>query len=173
MSAPEVLGQARAAGIRLTVAGNDLALQAVGPPSVDLFELLVRHKQGILGLLRPGADGWTGENWWTFFKRASESARSKGGLSSEQAEEQAFSWCVVQWMERNPNRSPSDRCAHCGQSYGFLEPYLTGDAMRNPGYTWLHQKCSSAWHYAWRAQAESALAAMGMRVPVRFRGGLG
>ena len=168
MSAAEALTQARAAGIQVRIDGEALVLDASAPPPAEVLDLLARHKADIVTLLRPGNDGWSGEDWREFLEERSGIAEFDGGLPRDQAEAQAFSYCVCEWLHRNPVRSPSGRCDHCGQSKGMLLPYLTGYSTKDPGHTWLHQECSRAWHQAHRAKAVSALVAMGISVPVKF-----
>ena len=168
MSAANVVMEARAIGINLRVEGGDLVLDAVAPPSPDMLELLSRHKSAIVLWLRPGPDGWSGEEWREFFEERAGIAEFDGGLPREQAEARAFSCCVGEWLHRNPARSPSGRCDLCGQSKGMLLPYLTGYSTKDPGHTWLHQECSRAWHQAHRAKAVSSLVAMGISIPAKF-----
>ena len=168
MSAAEALKQARAAGIRLGIDGDDLALEASAPPPAEVLDLLARHKADIVTLLRPSSDGWSGEDWREFFDERAGIAEFDGGLPRDQAEARAFSCCVGEWLHRNPVRSPSGRCDHCGQSNGMLLPYLTGYSTKDPGHTWLHQECSPKWHEAHRAKAVSALVAMGISIPLKF-----
>ena len=168
MSAAEALTLARAAGIRVGIDCGDLVLDASAQPSAEVLDLLARHKAGILTLLRPGSDGWSGEDWREFFEERAGIAEFDGGLPRDQAEARAFSCCVGEWLHRNPARTPSGRCDLCGQSKGVLLPYLTGYAVKDPGHTWLHQECSPAWHQAHRAKAVSALVSMGISVPVKF-----
>ena len=151
MSAAEALKQARAAGIQVRIDGEALALEASAPPPAEVLDLLVRHKADIVTLLRPGSDGWSGEDWREFFDERAGIAEFDGGLPRDQAEARAFSCCVGEWLHRNPARSPSGRCDRCGQSKGMLLPYLTGYSEIDPGHTWLHQECSLAWHQAYRA----------------------
>ena len=165
MSAAEALTQARAAGIQVRIDGEALVLDASAPPPAEVLNLLARHKVDIVNLLRPGSDGWSGEDWREFFEERAGIAEFDGGMPREQAEARAFSCCVGEWLHRNPARSPSGRCNHCGQSKGMLLPYLTGYSTKDPGHTWLHQECSRAWHQAHRAKAVSALVAMGMASP--------
>jgi len=146
LSAAEALKQARAADIQVRIDGEALVLEASAPPPPELLELLVRYKTDILTLLRPGLDGWSSENWWEYFEERAGIAEFDGGLPRGQAEARAFSCCVGEWLHRNPARSPSGRCDHCGQSKGMLVPYLTGYSVKDPGYTWLHQDCSKDWH---------------------------
>jgi hypothetical protein len=173
MSAAEALAQARAAGIQVGIDCDDLTLEASTPPLAEVLDLLARHKADIVTLLRPGNDGWSGEDWWEFFEERVGIAEFDGGLPRDQAEARAFSCCVGEWQHRNPARSPSGRCDHCGQSNGMLLPYLTGYSVKDPGHTWLHQDCSWAWHQAHRAKAVSALVAIGISVPVKFANDFG
>lgn len=168
MSAVEALTQARAAGIHLGIDGDDLVLNASAPPPSEVLEILARHKADIVTLLRPGNDGWSGEDWREFFEERAGIAEFDGGLPRDQAQARAFSCCVAEWLHRNPARSPSGRCDHCGQTKGMLLPYLTGYSEKDHGHTWLHQECSRAWHQAWRAKAVSALVAIGISKPLMF-----
>jgi len=168
MSAAEALKQARAADIQVRIDGDDLALEASAPPSAEVLNLLASYKTDILTLLRPRLDGWSGEDWREFFEERAGIAEFDGGLPRDKAEARAFSCCVGEWLHRNPVRSASGRCDHCGQSKGMLLPYLTGYSVKDPGHTWLHQECSRAWHQAHRAKSVSALVAMGISIPAKF-----
>ena len=143
-------------------------MEASAPPPAEVLDLLARHKTGIVTLLRPGNDGWSGEDWREFFDERAGIAEFDGGLPRDQAEARAFSCCVGEWLHRNPVRSPSGRCDLCGQSKGMLLLYLTGYSVEDPGHTWLHQECSPAWHQAHRAKTVSALVSMGVAIPVKF-----
>lgn len=164
MSAAEALKLARAAGIQVGIDGDALALAACAPPPAEVLDLLARHKADILTLLRPGSDGWSGEDWREFFEERAGIAEFDGGLPRDQAEARAFSCCVGEWLHRNPARSPPGRCDQCGQTTGMLLPYLTGYSMKAPEHTWLRQECSRAWHQAYRAKAVAAVVAMGIPV---------
>jgi hypothetical protein len=94
MSAAEALKKARAAGIRLGIDGDDLALEASAPPPAEVLDLLARHKADIVTLLRPGNDGWSGEDWREFFEERAGIAEFDGGLPRDQAEARAFSFCM-------------------------------------------------------------------------------
>jgi hypothetical protein len=143
-------------------------LEASAPPPAEVLDLLARHKADIVTLLRPGSDGWSGEDWREFFEERAGIADFDGGLPRDQAEARAFSCCVGEWLHRNPVRSPSGRCDLCGQFRGMLLPYLTGYSISDPGHTWLHQECSQAWHQERRAKAVAALVASGITVPAKF-----
>ena len=175
MSAVEALKQARAAGIRVEIDGDALLLEALAQPSAALLDLLAQHKCAILAQLRQGNDGWSGEDWQDFFEERAGIAEFAGGLPRDQAEAQAFSCCVAEWLHRNPTRSASGRCIHCGVSGGMLVPYLTDSSMNDPGHTWLHPDCSRTWHQSRRSKAVSALELLGIclsrKVPDDLRGG--
>ncbi len=106
MSAVVALTQARAAGIQVGIDGEALVLEASAPPPAGVLDLLARHKADILTLLRPGDDGWSGEDWREFFDERAGIAEFDGGLPRDQAEARAFSCCVGEWLHRNPVRSP-------------------------------------------------------------------
>jgi hypothetical protein len=67
VSAAEALKAARAAGLELTLDGDDVALEAPAPPPAEIIELLSRHKPAIVMLLRPALDGWSALDWQDFF----------------------------------------------------------------------------------------------------------
>lgn len=168
MSAANTLAQARAAGLRVRIDGDDLALEAAAQPAAEMLDLLARHKADIVALLRPGSDGWSGEDWLEYFEAQARTVAVNDGLPRDQAEARAFSCCIGEWLHRNPVRSPSGRCDFCGQSTGMLLSYLTGYSVKDPSHTWLHQACSRAWHQAHRAKAASALVAIGISIPIKF-----
>ena len=143
MSAAEALKAARAAGIGLEIDGDALLLDAVTAPPPSVLDLLARHKAGIVALLRPANDGWSGEDWLAFFDERAGIAEFDGGLSREQAEARAFAACVIEWL--------NDK----------LLPFGTEPTHR----AWLHSRCWSAWHAARKAEAIVALAAMGIIEP--------
>ena len=120
MSAVEALKAARAAGIELALDGDDLALSAASAPPAAVLDALSRHKAEIVALLRPGRDGWSGEDWQVYFDERAGIAEFDGGLPRAEAEAQAFECCVVEWLNRNPVCSPPGRCLGCGGSEDSL-----------------------------------------------------
>jgi hypothetical protein len=161
MSAVQALKAARAAGVKLGVDGNALTLEAATAPPPTVLDLLVRHKVGILTLLRPANDGWSGEDWLVFFDERIDIAASDGGLPRDQAEACAFEACVVEWLNRNPAHAMSDRCLGCGGSeiaHDTLLPFGT----KPTGHAWLHSRCWPAWHVGRKAAAVAALAKLGI-----------
>jgi hypothetical protein len=71
-------------------------------------------------LLRPAADGWSARDWHAFLDERTGIAEF-GGLPRAEAEARAFEACVVKWRNRNPERSPPDRCHGCGQAEHTLD----------------------------------------------------
>jgi hypothetical protein len=102
MSAIEALKAARAAGIRLGIDSKDLTLEAAAAPPPAVLHLVITSR------------GWNrcavalGE---AFFDKRGGVAESDGGVSREEAEARAFAWCIVEWLNRNPVRSPAGRCS--------------------------------------------------------------
>ena len=156
MSAVEALKAARAAGVELALDGDDLALSAASAPPAAVLDALSRHKAEIVALLRPGRDGWSGEDWQVYFDERAGIAEFDGGLPRAEAEAQAFECCVVEWLNRNPVCSPPGRCLGCGGSedaHDKLLPYGT----EQTGHAWLHSRCWEAWHANRKAKAVAVL----------------
>ena len=116
MSAVQALKAARGAGVRVRIDGDALTLGADAAPPSAVLDLLSRHKAGVVALLRKGSDGWSGEDWRTFFDERAGIAEFDGGLPRHKAEARAFACCVAEWLNRNPMRSPPGRCVGCGGS---------------------------------------------------------
>ena len=161
MSAAKVVMEARAAGIRLGVEGDDLVMEAAAPPPLAVLDQLSRHKTAIVLWLRPGADGWSAEDWHAFFDARAGVAELDGGLPRDQAEAHAFSCCVPEWLNRNPVRSPPGRCLGCSAGDHTDDPLLPHGG-ESTGHAWLHSRCWPAWYASRKAEAISALAAMGI-----------
>jgi hypothetical protein len=169
MSAADALKAARAADIRLGIDGDALTLEASTAPPPALLELLSRHKGSILALLRSTNDGWSAEDWQALFDERAGITEFDGGLPRIDAETHAFACCVVEWLNRNPVRSPPGRCRGCGQAglaHDPLIPFGTGEAT---DHAWLHAGCWPAWRNAREADATAALAAMGIHKPRTLR----
>jgi hypothetical protein len=165
MSAVDALKAARAAGVELAIDGDDIALKAASAPPAAVLGALSRHKAQIVALLRPAEDGLSAEDWQVFFDERAGIIEFDGGLPRAEAEAQAFSCCVVEWLNRNPERSPAGRCLGCGDPEYAHNPLLPCGA-EPAGRAWLHSRCWPAWYTARKAKAVSALAAMGISAPV-------
>src|SRR5271169_2848514 len=102
MSAIEALKAARNIGVHIVLDGDALLLKAPAKPSSDLLDALVRHKAGIIALLRSAKDKWTAEDWQAFFGERAGIAEFDSGLARHDAEVRAFACCVAEWLNRNP-----------------------------------------------------------------------
>ncbi len=167
MSAATVVIEARAAGIRLGVEGDDLVLEAAAPPPPAVLDLLSRHKAAIVVWLRPGPDGWSGDDWHSYFDERAGIAEFDCGLSRSQAEARAFSCCVPEWLNRNPVRSAPGRCLGCGTAEHPHDPLLPF-GIASAGCAWLHSRCGRAWADGRKAEAISALAVIGIAAPANL-----
>jgi hypothetical protein len=165
MSAVEALKAARAAGVELALDGDDLVLKAASTPPAAVLDALSRHKAEIMVRLRPAEDGWSAEDWQVFFEKRAGIVEFDGGLPRPEAEAQAFAYCVVEWLNRNPECSPAGRCLECGDREHAHDPLLPYGTEPS-GHVWLHSRCWPAWHAARQAKAASTLTARGISAPV-------
>jgi hypothetical protein len=155
------LTMARDAGVEVVLDGHDLSLNAALEPPAEVIEALVRHKSEVVALLQPGADGWSCEDWRSFFEERAAIAEFNGGLLRDKAEAGAFESCITEWLNRNPAPSVLGRCAWCGRFESpdaVVLPYGT-----EPGtHVWLHRQCWTEWHKKRRSEAKGALTRMGV-----------
>ena len=162
MSAADALRAAHAAGITVTLEGDDILLEAETEPPRALLETLERNKLAIVDLLKPGPDGWCAADWGAYFDARLRLAASRNGCSPAQTAALAFECCVVEWLNRHPAPSTPGRCGWCGEaesSSTIILPFGT-----EPGtHTWLHSECWHDWHDARRAKAILALHSLGVR----------
>jgi hypothetical protein len=165
MSAIHALKLARAAGIRTRIDGDALMLDAGAAPPPEVIDLLARHKAQVIALLRPGRDGWSGEDWQAFFDERAGIAEFDGGLPRDQAEAFAFACCIAEWLSRNPVRSPPGRCLGCRQIEEAEKPLLPF-VTTSTGHAWLLAGCWPAGRQARQAKATAALAVLGIK-PLR------
>ena len=156
MSAVHALKLALAVGVRIRVDGDVLMLDADAAPPPEVIDLIRRHKVQMIELLAPGHDGWSGEDWRAFFDERAGIAEFDGGLPRDQAEAGAFTCCVAEWLNRNPVRSPPDRCLCCGEAEHGHEPLLPF-GTEVTGHAWLHSRCWPAWHASRKGEAIAAL----------------
>ena len=165
MSPIAALKAARAAGVQLRIEGNDLVLEASAAPPTAVLDLLSLNKAGVIRMLRPGADGWSAEEWHAFFDERAGIVEFDGALSRWQAEECSFASCVVEWLNRNPVSSGPGRCLGCADSDRAHDPLLPY-GIETSGLAWLHRRCWPTWHEGRKADALTALAAMGIELSV-------
>ena len=163
MSAVMAIREARAAGVHVAIDGDALTLEASAAPSPAVIESLSRHKTEIIALLRPADDGWSALDWLSFFAERQRTAVAHG-LTDIDAEARAFDCCIVEWLNRNPVRSPPSRCLGCGQTEHSHDPLLPF-GTEGSGHAWLHSRCWPAWYQLRKAKAVAALATMGVHGP--------
>ena len=171
MSAAKAVMEARAAGIKLGVEGNDLVLEAASPPPDSVLRALCDHKAGIIDLLRPSDEGWSAQDWHVYFDERAGVAEFHGGQTRDQAEATAFECCIVEWLNRHLCRSNPSTCAACSapdRSGSTVVPFGT----EGHGHTWLHPECWEQWHQERRERATGTLAAIGVRGPTRCPKGI-
>lgn len=170
MRAAETILMAEASGIRLGVEGADLILDADLEPPLDVVNAIRRHKAEIIELLAPPGDRWTAEDWRALFDERAGVAEFDGGQSRADAEVLAFEYCIVEWLNRHPERSDPDRCAWCEK------PDRDGHAIvpfgtESNGHTWLHPECWPAWSACRRQAAMEALDNSGIEPASALMGG--
>jgi len=105
---------------------------------------------------------WSGDDWRAFFDERAGIAEFDGGLPRGQAEADAFTSCVTEWLNCNPVRSSPDSCLLCGEAEQGHDPRLPF-GTESTGHAWLHSRCWSAWYAARRAEAAAALSSMRSR----------
>jgi len=165
LSAIQVLKAARAIGVEIAIDGDDVVLKTASAPPDDVLLALRGHNPGIIALLRRGDDGRSAEDWLAFFDERVTTIEANGKVPRLEAETRAYARCVAEWLNRNPERSRAGRCLGCGDreyAHDALLPYGVDPA----GHVWLHSRCWPAWYAARKAKAVSALAAMGITLPV-------
>jgi hypothetical protein len=167
MSAAEALRAAHAAGVRITVDGDDLMLEAAIPLSAAVLDDLSRYKSEIVMLLRPCRGSWSAEDWSPFFQERAGIAEFERGLSRAESKGHAFTCCVAEWLNRHPMRSLPDHCYGCGEVDRAGDPLLPF-GTEDIGHTWLHSSCWPSWLADRRAEAEAALRARGIARPAEL-----
>jgi hypothetical protein len=96
-----------------------------------------------------------------FFDERASIAEFDGGVPRSDAEARAFACCIVEWLNRNPARSPPGRCLACGGRQHGHDPLLPY-GVEPTGHAWLHSRCWEAWYAARKREAIAALKAMGV-----------
>ena len=158
MSAVKALKAARATGVKLGIEGDGLVLEAATAPPSTVLDLLTRHKAGIMALLRPANDGWSGEDWLTFIEERAGIAEFDGGLPRQEAEVRAFD--LLRSRARGRVENALHATAQPGCPFVFLKPK---DAIHR-----VH-RCSDGIH-AFRRERSCVLLSVG-RAELVFVGG--
>jgi hypothetical protein len=164
MNAAEILEVARNAHVRIYVDGDGLVVAAPLAPPTDLLAAMVEHKADLMALLR-GVE-WSQDDWLAFYRERVAILKRDGRLPLAEADALAFQHCVVEWLNRKPVASGAGTCLVCGNGDGGHDVVLPFGV--NPGgKAWLHSKCWGQWSKDRLAQAEAALAHMGISAPGR------
>jgi hypothetical protein len=164
MSPAEIIGRATEDGVLLALSPSG-GISAKGVQSaIDRWLPEIRQsKAAIVLLLRPGAHGWSAEDWHIFFHERAGIAEFDGGLPRPQAEASAYTWCIAEWLNRNPARSPAGSCSGDGGHEHSPDPLLVFESG-GAGGVWLHPRCQPGR----KAEAVAALAAMEIVSPANF-----
>ena len=113
MSAFEALRLAHENGVRLSVSGTQLTLDADLEPPAHVLEALRQNKAGIVQLLSEPDTNWTVEDWQVFFDERAGFAEFDGGLTRAAAEALAYQDCITEWLNCHLEQSNPDSCAWC------------------------------------------------------------
>jgi hypothetical protein len=114
----------------------------------------------------PVMDEWTCEDWRAFFDEYAGIGEFDGELPRPQAEHQAFEGCVVEWLNRNAERSPPGRCLGCGGVEDSAHSLLPVGSENS--HVWLHSRCWEGWYAGRRDEAVAGLSVFGI---LKRRGG--
>ena len=162
MSATDAIKAACEVGVELGLDGQHLVLSAPAAPPPAVLDLIAWHKADVIAILRAREeDRWNAEDWRACYDERAAIAEFDGGLSRQDAEALAHACCVTEWLNRNPVESPPGQCLGCRQGerpHEPLVPFGTGTT----GHAWLHHRCWDAWHARRKAEATSALKAIGI-----------
>ncbi len=110
-----------------------------------------------------GAPAWDAADWREYFEERAAVGEYDHGLTRPEAEARALEWCVARWLADHPPpaNEPENRCAHCVKPLADADalPFLNGAG----GHVWMHARCHAPWMKRRRAEAEAALAALGVK----------
>jgi hypothetical protein len=103
---------------------------------------------------------WSTEDWQARFDERAAFLEHDGGLTRVEAGTRAFEYCVIEWLNQNPDSSPAGNCTWCGKPEtpsAVVLPFGVGEH-----HAWLHADCWPAWHQSRLAEAVRSLKAMGV-----------
>jgi hypothetical protein len=168
LNAATIVRQAAEEGVNLTLTSAG-TIKAVGDDKAVArwFAILRKRKSDIVDYLNarysePSVNSrWATEDWLALYDERAAIAEFDGGLPRAQAEAAALACCIVDWLSRNPVRSPPGRCLTCcGGDHGS-DPLLPF-GIETTGHAWLHSRCWPSWLARRRIEAVAALRAMGI-----------
>jgi hypothetical protein len=122
MNAAEAINQATAVGIRIAIEGNDLLLEAAGPPPMTVIELLSRHKPDIVNLLR-SSDGSLAD------ALAALECKCPGGNSASRTLDDSYKAGVIR--PRPSDGTPKIYLDYTNRRYSLIRP-MTGFPVTMP-----------------------------------------
>ncbi len=147
-----------------------VANSAKPPPTLATLATLAGGKLESEGGSAPATPSeWTPQTWTDHYDERVAIAEHLRELTRLEAEHQALSDTVSQWLTMHPPPATedSDGCVHCGADLGDDGvPVLAGT-----DHTWLHSACHPPWLAERRAEAEQALRAMGVAAAGRRNSG--
>ena len=117
MSAIEVLYEAQTAGIRISVNGGDLVVEAPPATSPELLGRIGHYKADIVALLRRGKDGWCAFDWNQLYRACVKFNEAEGPDNPDnpdEAKDNAHKFCADTWLDLNRPISPDCLSAYCG-----------------------------------------------------------
>ena len=154
-----LLLRAQRAGLVIKPIGDRLLVR--GPKSSEpVVRLLAEHKAEVLAALSPGA---MEARRWSERYAASTSEWSRGKRTWQQARRLAWGDLQNEWHFANGRRCAAWQCAGCGG------PLDGREAMNLPDGNQVHFEpidCLITFGNRWRAEADAALVALGLEMPV-------
>ena len=159
-----VLRAARGVGVRFNLDEDSLVLEANSAPPPTIIDKLNLHKSEIIASFKPTPAVLTDEDWPVYFHKRLLVAEVIQEMSTEEAQTEAFKWCVIAWLNQHVETFGSNQCAWCkqpDQPTHIVVPI--GIHLR--GHTWLHPGCWWEWHKFRWSKAVHALIRNGIEIP--------
>ncbi len=156
-----ILDEASAAGINLSLEGDDILLESDTAPPNALVALVRQHKSLLLSMLRGQKASWQSADWQAYFDERAAILEFEAGLNRKDAEAKAFECCVTEYINQTHTASNPDVCAHCGTREDTTQP-LIPLGTEKVGHVWVHCDCLTHWQMAQGHEAAEALRDMGI-----------
>jgi hypothetical protein len=167
MSAATIIERVRAVGGEIALAADGIKLKVPASLRDQVVADVKQHKAAIrFALKAETGDAWDPDDYCAFYDEVTATFLSEG-LSKPKAEAFAFGCCVIEWLNRHFQPSPSGHCVHCRGGKRRFDPLLPL-GTESAGHAWLHSGCREVWHANRRAKAFAALAEVGISHPGRL-----
>ena len=130
-------------------------------------ELTAPNRAICTGIETENRAEWDAADWRAFFDERAGVREHDGELPRPEAERLALDDTINRWLTQYPPKPTDDvaGCVHCGADLGDDGvPVLAGT-----GHTWVHSRCHAPWLAKRRAEAERALAAVGVAAAITQR----